>query len=207
MGVLIVEKRTEKRLIGLTNFFVRHWLAVLIVLTAIFILPIIGYPVMMATGNPVLQSIAGTIQTAYHMTCHQLPERSLFIEGYEMAVCSRCFAIYAAFLAGCVAFAFFRTKLKIWSIVWYIVLCVPMAIDGFAQLFSVAIPRTIGPGWQIIWTVESTNELRLITGVIFGLASALYVLPYLQEIFNGDMNDPVKNEAPAGSEQGPVVKQ
>jgi uncharacterized membrane protein len=202
-----VENRQEKLLIGLAYFFVRHWLAVLIVMTAIFILPIVGYPVMMATGNPTLQSIAGIILTAYHATCHQLPERSLFMEGYEMAVCSRCFAIYAAFLMGCVAFAFIRTKLKIWSLVWFVVLCVPMAIDGFAQLFGVALPRAIGPGWQIIWMVESTNELRVITGAIFGLASALYVLPYLQEIFSGDVHAPVKKDVPAGNDQGPAAKQ
>ncbi len=204
----MAENRSEKQLIRLAYFFVRHWLAIIILMTVIFILPIIGYPVMMATGNPTLQSIAGVIQTAYHATCHQLPERSLFIESYEMAVCSRCFAIYAAFLAGCIAFAFVRTKLKIWSILWYILLCVPMAIDGFSQLFLFAIPRGIGPGLQLIWMQESTNELRVITGAIFGLASALYVLPYLQEIFSSDATHaPVKKEAAAGNDQGPAAKQ
>ncbi|MGA9140067.1 MAG: DUF2085 domain-containing protein [Methanocella sp.] len=202
-----MEKRLEKGLTGLAYFLVRHWLAVLIALVAIFILPIVGYPVMMASGDPTLKSIAGFILTAYHATCHQLPQRSLFIEGYEMAVCSRCFAIYVAFLAGCVAFAFVRTKLKIWSLIWFIVLCVPMAIDGFSQLFLVAIPRGIGPGLQLIWMQESTNEIRIITGAIFGLASALYMLPYLQEIFSGDVRTPVKQEAPAGSEQSPAAKQ
>jgi uncharacterized membrane protein len=103
-----------------------------------------------------------------------------------MTVCSRCFAIYAAFLAGCILFAFVRTRLKPWSLIYFILLCVPMAIDGTTQLFGIEIPRRIGPGWELIWMAESTNEMRLITGAIFGLASALYVLPFLQEIFNGD---------------------
>lgn len=192
---------------GLAYVFVRHWLAVLGMLTFLFILPIVGYPVMMATGNPALQSIAGIIHLVYHATCHQLPERSLFIDAYEMAVCSRCFAIYVSFLAGCVVFAFVRTKLKIWNLAWFAALCVPMAIDGFAQLFGVAIPRAIGPGWEIIWMVESTNEIRVVTGAIFGLACALYVLPFMQEIFNGDSSVPVKTDAPAGSDQGPAAKQ
>jgi len=202
-----VVSQLEKVVTGPAYFFVRHWLAILIVLTFLFIVPIVGYPVMMATGNPTIQSIAGIIHLAYHATCHQLPERSLFIDAYEMAVCSRCFAIYVSFLAGCIVFAFVRTKLKIWSLVWLVVLCVPMAIDGFAQLLYIAIPRAIGPGWPIIWTVESTNELRVITGAIFGLACALYVLPYLQEIFSGDMRAPVKKDAPTGNDQSPAAKQ
>jgi uncharacterized membrane protein len=103
-----------------------------------------------------------------------------------MTVCSRCFAIYAAFLTGCILFAFLRTKLKPWSIIYFILLCVPMAIDGTTQLLHIEIPRKIGPGLELIWLAESTNEMRLVTGAIFGLASALYVLPFLQEIFNGD---------------------
>jgi uncharacterized membrane protein len=36
---------------------------------------------------------------AFHLLCHQLPERSFAIGGVPMAVCSRCFGIYtAAFL-------------------------------------------------------------------------------------------------------------
>ena len=174
----------ERLLSKLAWFFVRHWLAILIVLMVIFIVPIVGAPYLESTGNPLLQKIADALYTGYHVTCHQLPERSLFVFGYKMTVCARCFAIYLSFLAGCCIFACVRTKLKIWPIWLYVLLCVPMAIDGTAQLFGIAIPREIGPGGQLIWTVESTNALRIITGTIFGLASAFYVLPYLQEIFS-----------------------
>ncbi|HUL61626.1 MAG TPA: hypothetical protein VLT35_01075, partial [Methanocella sp.] len=75
------------------------------------------------------------------------------------------------------------------------------------QLLGIAIPRGIGPGWQLVWTVESTNELRLITGAIFGLASALYVLPDLQAIFNAS-DEPAAGVkvVPPGTDKGPAAK-
>jgi uncharacterized membrane protein len=168
-------------------FFVRHWLGILIALVVLFTVPIVLVPFLESTDIPVLQQLSDLVFRLYGgPVCHQLPERSLFIFGHQMTVCARCFAIYAAFLAGCILFAFVRTKLKPWNIIYFVLLCVPMAIDGTTQLFGIEIPRRIGPGWELIWMAESTNELRLITGAIFGLAGALYVLPFLQEIFNGD---------------------
>jgi len=182
----------------------RHWLAIFIVVVALFIIPIVGAPYLMSTGNPMLESIAKIIMTIYKVTCHQLPERTIVIFNYPMAVCARCFAIYMAFLAGCVVFAFIRKWLKIWSLKYFVILCIPMAIDGFAQLFGVPIPRGIGPGWELLWTVESTELMRIITGAIFGLACSLYVLPYLEEIFSGEMHyNGTRIEKPATQENSP----
>lgn len=186
--VISLETDTRSRLSNLAQFIVRHWLAILIVLTILFIVPIVAYPVMMATGNGTLRSVAGAVFIGYKPTCHQLPQRSLFLFGYQMTVCARDVGIYLSFLAGCVLFVFVRKKLKIWRLRWFILLCIPMAIDGFAQLFGVPLPRGIGPDWQLVWTVESTNLFRVITGSIFGMASALYVLPYLEAIFAGEVS-------------------
>jgi uncharacterized membrane protein len=200
--------RMDNSLTGLVMFFVRHWLGILIVLVVLFTVPIVFVPFLESTNIPILQQLSELVFRLYGgPVCHQLPERSLFVFGHQMTVCSRCFAIYAAFLVGCILFAFVRTKLKPWNIIYFILLCVPMAIDGTTQLFDIAIPRSIGPGWELIWMAESTNELRLITGAIFGLAGALYVLPFLQEIFNGDdgpLSD-VKVVQPDNS-KGPTTK-
>jgi len=192
-----VGKNADTFLTGLVMFFVRHWLGILIALVVFFTVPIVLVPFLESTDIPVLQQLSDVVFHLYGgPVCHQLPERSLFIFGYQMTVCSRCFAIYAAFLAGCILFAFVRTRLKPWRIIYFILLCVPMAIDGTTQLFGIEIPRRIGPGWELIWMAESTNELRLITGAIFGLAGALYVLPFLQEIFNGDSGEACPGTGP-----------
>ncbi|HEY3272436.1 MAG TPA: DUF2085 domain-containing protein [Methanocella sp.] len=201
-------KGLDRTLTGFVMFFVRHWLAILIALVVLFTAPIVVVPFLESTNILILKQLS---ELVFHLyggpVCHQLPERSLFIFGYQMTVCSRCFAIYAAFLAGCILFAFVRTKLKPWSIIYFILLCVPMAIDGTTQLFGIEIPRRIGSGWELIWIAESTNELRIITGAIFGLAGALYVLPFLQAIFNGDEGPApgVKVVQPDNS-QGPASK-
>lgn len=156
------------------SFIARHWLLLANVSVMLFIIPILLYPYFISLDSPFMHTIAGAIKTAYHGTCHQLPERSLFIFGYQMAVCSRCFAIYVSFLIGGIAFWLIRNKLKPWDIKYYVLFCIPMAIDGFTQLF----------GFR-----ESTNELRILTGGIFGLASALYIFPYLETIFNMEEPD------------------
>ena len=183
----------DKYLLIVARFIVKHWLTLVNVAVLVFILPILLYPLFMSTGSPTLTSIAAAIKFAYHATCHQLPERSLFIFGYQMAVCARCFAIYAAFLAGGILFYFLRNKLKPWDIKLYIILCIPMAIDGFAQLFLVPIPRGFDAN-GLVWSTLSNNGIRVITGAIFGLASALFTLPYMQEIFEMEEEDQKEKE-------------
>ncbi len=175
----------EKNIIAFGTFIIKHWLTVVNVMLFLFIVPsILLYPFFMSTGNPTLATIAQLIKGVYGPpVCHQLPERSLFIFGYQMALCSRCFAIYVSFLAGGLLFYLIRNRLKPFHIGYYILFCIPMAIDGFAQLFGVPIPRGIGPGMELIWTQLSNNDLRIITGALFGLGSALFVLPYMQQVF------------------------
>ncbi len=187
----------DRYLLAFGNFVIRYWLTIVNVAVFLFIVPIVLYPYFMSTGDPTLVTIAGAIKAAYHPTCHQLPDRSLFIFGYQMAVCSRCFAIYVSFLAAGLLFYFIRNKLKPFHIFWYVLFCVPMAIDGFAQLFGVPIPRGIGPGFELIWTTLSNNDMRVVTGAIFGFGSAIFVMPYMQQIFEMEKeNQKEKNTAP-----------
>lgn len=171
---MIAIKNIDRHLMSAASAIVNHWWLIVNGVILLFILPIILYPLFMSTGNPVLVQIAGAILSAYHTTCHQLPSRSLFIFGYQMAVCSRCFAIYVSFLATGIFFYFIKDRLKPWSIKYYVLFCVPMAIDGLSQLV----------GFR-----ESTNELRIITGIIFGIGSALYVYPYLNAILEIEKED------------------
>src|SRR5699024_9330561 len=48
----------------------------------------------------------------FHGLCHQIPERSFWINGQPMAVCSRCFGIYAGFLAGLISAFFIGASIK-----------------------------------------------------------------------------------------------
>ena len=86
--------------------------------------------------------------------------------GYKFPVCSRDVAIYLAMLIGALALPFIRRiESDLWPSKWLLVaVCVPIAIDGFTQLF----------GWR-----ESSNSLRELTGAIVGIALPFYIVPML----------------------------
>jgi uncharacterized membrane protein len=87
--------------------------------------------------------------------------------GWKMVICERDFAIYLGLLAVGLLYARWR-DLRPVGFGLYGLLILPMALDGFTQLF----------GWR-----ESTWELRVVTGLVFGLASAWLVLPRMDASF------------------------
>jgi uncharacterized membrane protein len=152
------------RLVGLLG---RHWLALVNVVVFVFaFLPFVA-PWLASLDGALPQSVAREVYSAYSYTCHQLPQRSWFLFGQQMAYCERDAAIYpAAFVSGLV-FAWARGRGGHARLGWrgYFLLIAPMAIDGFTQLFGLR---------------ESTWFLRTVTGSLFGAASVWLAYPYLQ---------------------------
>ncbi|MEO8379876.1 MAG: DUF2085 domain-containing protein [Acidobacteriota bacterium] len=97
----------------------------------------------------------------FRIMCHGLPQRSLELFGTPMPLCARCVGIYAGMLFAIVAFwaiPLLREKIMRWVA---IVAVTPLAVDGLTQLTGLR---------------ESTNPLRLATGLIAGLAFGLWIL-------------------------------
>lgn len=99
--------------------------------------------------------------------------------GYKMALCERDIAIYGAiFLFGVVYAATGRRVKPLHWILWVVIGMGPIGLDGFSQLFSQM-------EWS--WLVgilpyrESTPFLRVLTGAIFGLMTAWFAYPYMEE--------------------------
>lgn len=100
--------------------------------------------------------------------CHQIPSRSFYINGVQMAVCSRCLGIYAGLWAGTI-------------------LLPPLALvfsrryeNGkmlLAGSFLIIIIDFIGNGIGI-WT--NTGISRLITGIALGLSVIYYLCENLR---------------------------
>jgi uncharacterized membrane protein len=100
--------------------------------------------------------------------------------GYKVAFCQRDVAIYGSILLFGIVFSLFRKKIKSypWSIyLWVLIGIIPIAIDGFSQLPSLI--TTSLPAWMPIR--ESTPFLRTLTGGLFGLMTAYYVYPVIEE--------------------------
>jgi uncharacterized membrane protein len=105
----------------------------------------------------------------YSFLCHQLPDRSLHIEGEQLAVCARCFGVYSGLFLGFAAYPFWRPIAEIEPLprFWLFLSLVPMAIDWSLTFFG-------------IW--ENTHLSRYLTGSILGFACATFIIPALVEI-------------------------
>jgi len=103
-----------------------------------------------------------------HLVCHQLPERTLFIGGRYLPVCARDTGAYLGFYVGYLLLPMRRKEACGPPNLWITLLMVaPMIIDVATQWIGF---RT------------STNELRLVTGLLFGVALAPLLVYSLSQI-------------------------
>ena len=106
--------------------------------------------------------------------------------GFKVAYCERDVAIYGGILLAGIIFGIARASgLQIKPLHWllYGVLgIVPIALDGFSQLFS-------QPPFNLITLRESTPFLRTLTGFLFGTMNVWLAYPYLEESFLEIKND------------------
>lgn len=80
--------------------------------------------------------------------CHQMPERSFFVGGYQFPVCARCTGVCFGTLAA--VFLFFRIKP---NILICVLGCMIMFLDWWLQHKMI---------------LSSTNRRRLLTGTLAG---------------------------------------
>ena len=98
--------------------------------------------------------------------------------GYKIALCQRDIAIYGMILIFGLIFSISGRKIK--PLPWYLWVLIglgPIGLDGFSQLLSQT-------GWGIFAWIplrESTPFFRVITGASFGLSTAWFGYPYLEE--------------------------
>lgn len=106
--------------------------------------------------------------------CHQMPERSFFVRGYQFPVCARCTGV---FLGKFIADIMLIFK-KVLSPVTAVVMLLIMGADWFAQRIGV---------------LESTNARRFVTGILGGMGVAfLYanaVIATVMRISGADNKD------------------
>lgn len=103
------------------------------------------------------------------LVCHQIPERTLWIGGHYLPVCARDIGAYLGFYIGYFMLHFRNRKATGPPNLWITLsMVIPLFVDGISQLFGY---RT------------STNDIRLITGLLFGTA-IIPLLIYLLSILS-----------------------
>jgi len=99
--------------------------------------------------------------------------------GYKVAFCERDIAIWGAMALFGVVYAITRRKLpKLHWIIWVLVGMGPIGLDGFSQLLS-QIPNAFIQ--SILPYRESTPFLRVMTGFLFGITTAWFMFPLIEE--------------------------
>ena len=95
--------------------------------------------------------------------------------GYKVALCERDVAIYGGILLFGVLFAV--TGRRFPPLPWYLWLLagmVPIALDGVSQLLS-------QPPLSLIPFRESTPFYRVLTGALFGITTAWFSFPVIED--------------------------
>ena len=144
---------------------------------------IVGAPLALAAGNG---RLAATIYQTFSHLCHQLPERSFFIEGHPFAVCARCTGIYAGFTVATVFYPLARSlrQTEAPARKWLFIAAAPLAID-FAIEFSG------------VW--HNTHSSRLSTGALLGAVAVFYIMPGLVDLSLRDWRSGSKDSASTGT--------
>jgi len=103
----------------------------------------------------------------FSFICHQIPERSFTFMHHPLAVCHRCLGIYLGFFLGTMLSSFlFRIPRGLWRS------CV-LSASSFMALDAL-LPFT--GIWSGFWLC------RFLTGLVFGVAAAPFVVIGLDEI-------------------------
>jgi uncharacterized membrane protein len=97
----------------------------------------------------------------FRLFCHGIPRRCLTLWNVPMPICARCTAIYGGALAGLILMRLLPAMSERAARMAMAIAATPLAIDGLTQLTTLR---------------ESTNALRLITGVLGGIGFALWAL-------------------------------
>ena len=108
-----------------------------------------------------LSIVPRTIYIIGDLECHQIADRSYFLNGNQMPFCSRDLGLFLGLAFGFGIATFFILQL---NPMWLLVGLVPIGLDG---------------GLQLVTEYESTNSLRLVTGIVGGAALALVLASFV----------------------------
>jgi uncharacterized membrane protein len=120
----------------------------------VWLVGIVVTPMLAASGLPLGQKFSAFMYFFYQPVCHQITERSFWLDGFTLAVCVRCFSFY---LGGFVItlIYLFKNSPRLWKISNYVLFVAPVFIDFLSEKL----------GFYTNFVI-----LRLLTGFLLGIA-------------------------------------
>ncbi len=155
--------------------------------------PLVALLLAILLGLPLLEApiVAGARGVGFAV-CHQIPDRSFFVDGEQLPLCARCTGIYLGFLVGLVGMALLG---KLGAALWppralaitLMLLMLAMVGDGFNSL--------VGSLPEPFQAYRPTNLLRLTTGISAGTSLALLLIPLVNDALwaRRDMSESVSD--------------
>ncbi len=99
--------------------------------------------------------------------CHQLANRSYFLNDNQMPFCARDVGLFIGLAVGSAVALFYVLTI---SPLFLLLGLVPIGVDG---------------GLQLVTSYESTNALRLVTGIVAGIALAVLLAQFMMALREG----------------------
>jgi len=129
-------------------------------------------PLLIQSGNFLLVGVGAVSynMVSFFMMCHQLPERSFFLFGMQFPVCARCVGTYlGSTLGGMLALSPLGARMPklLSSKKMLAVMTLPLMVDGVTQ--------------TLLYARESSNSLRLATGLMFGFGMLYFFTTKVRE--------------------------
>jgi uncharacterized membrane protein len=124
--------------------------------------------------------------------------------GWKVAYSDRMVSMYTGFWIAALVFAAFRRRIHPLPLWGFLLLCLPMVLDGGTHLLSdLQAGENFGTGFRDanVWLAQLTNStlpaafytgdalgsfnsiMRLLTGALFGVATVWFVFPYMDASF------------------------
>lgn len=143
----------------------RTW-ALVLAGAALLVALIVAAPLLRAAGAT---GAALAIYRGFGTVCHQIGARSFHVEGFQLAVCARCFGLYVGALLGVAAYPLARplSLRETPERLWLLLAAAPTTIDFALGFFGV-------------W--ENTHLSRFLTALLLGVVSAFYIVPGLVDL-------------------------
>jgi uncharacterized membrane protein len=138
---------------------------------------VIVLPVLLATGwvllliaAPLFPGWAGAaLYGIGSLVCHQIPERSFYIAGFQLPVCARCIGIYAGVAAGAARYLWIRGRSE-----RSVRAMAPRTARWLAVVAAAPTLTTVALEMTGVW--QPSNSTRAIAGALLGFLIALVVM-------------------------------
>jgi uncharacterized membrane protein len=135
--------------------------------TVLLIVSLIVIAPLAAAGGH--SEIAEGIYRGFGIFCHQRPDRSYFLEGHKLAVCSRCTGLYGGFAITLLIYPLVRSLRS-------------GAIPPRKVLFFAALPLLVDFSLTFLGIWENTHTSRLLTGTLLGSVVVFFVMPGIADL-------------------------